>query len=216
MEARESILKSEKLGDLSRLYPIIEPGKSDSASLDNVLEFLVMSGKSIPYALSILIPESINDKNPISPELRAFYKYHSTFMEPWDGPASLIFSDGRYIGGMLDRNGLRPSRYVITNNDLIVLGSETGVQTFAPEEIREKGRLKPGKMLLIDTKEGRIFYDRELKTQLASEYPYGKWIDQNMVKLEKIETGHIETTDMGDQYNKYLTSFNYSLEDTDR
>jgi len=216
MEARESILKSEKLGDLSRLYPIIEPGKSDSASLDNVFEFLVLSGKSIPYALSILIPESINDKNPISPELRSFYKYHSTFMEPWDGPASLIFSDGRYIGGMLDRNGLRPSRYVITNNDLIVLGSETGVQTFAPEEIREKGRLKPGKMLLIDTKEGRIFYDKELKAQLASEYPYGKWIDQNMVKLEKIETGHIETTDMGDLYNKYLTSFNYSLEDTER
>jgi len=216
MEARESILKSEKLGDLSRLYPIIEPGKSDSASLDNVFEFLVMSGKSIPYAMSILIPESINDKNPISPELRAFYKYHSTFMEPWDGPASLIFSDGRYIGGMLDRNGLRPSRYVITNNDHIVLGSETGVQIFAPEEVREKGRLQSGKMLLIDTKEGKIFYDKELKNQLAEEFPYGKWIDQNIVKLEKIETGHIETPDMGDQYDKYLTSFNYSPEDTDR
>jgi glutamate synthase (NADPH) large chain len=216
MEARESILKSDKLGDLSRLYPIIEPDKSDSASLDNVLEFLIMSGKSLPYAMSVLIPESINDKNPISPELKAFYKYHSTYLEPWDGPASLIFSDGRYIGGMLDRNGLRPSRYVITTNDLIVMGSEAGVQTFAPEEIREKGRLKPGKMLLVDTEAGKIFYDEELKAKLAGEFPYGQWIQQNMVKLEKIETGHQETTDLGDEYIKYLTSFNYSLEDTDR
>jgi glutamate synthase (NADPH) large chain len=216
MEARESILKSDKLGDLKRLYPIIEPDKSDSASLDNVLEFLIMSGKSLPYAMSVLIPESINDKNPISPELKAFYKYHSTFLEPWDGPASLIFSDGRYIGGMLDRNGLRPSRYVITTNDLIVMGSEAGVQTFAPEEIREKGRLKPGKMLLVDTEAGKIFYDKELKAELAAEYPYGQWIQQNMVKLEKIETGHQETTDMGDEYNKYITSFNYSMEDTDK
>jgi len=216
MEARESILKSDKLGDLTRLYPIIEPDKSDSASLDNVLEFLIMSGKSLPYAMSVLIPESINDKNPISPELKAFYKYHSTFLEPWDGPASLIFSDGRYIGGMLDRNGLRPSRYVITTNDLIVMGSEAGVQTFAPEEIREKGRLKAGKMLLVDTEAGKIFYDKELKAELAAEYPYGQWIQQNMVKLEKIETGHQETTDMGDEYNKYITAFNYSMEDTDR
>jgi glutamate synthase (NADPH/NADH) large chain len=216
MEARESILKSDKLGDLNRLYPIIEPDKSDSASLDNVLEFLIMSGKSLPYAMSILIPESINDKNPISTELKAFYKYHSTFMEPWDGPASLIFSDGRYIGGMLDRNGLRPSRYLITTSDLIVLGSEAGVQTFKPEEIREKGRLKAGKMILVDTEAGKIFYDKELKAQLAAEYPYGEWIQQNMVKLEKMETGHTETTDMGELYDKYITSFNYSLEDTDR
>ncbi len=216
MEARESILKSEKLGDLARLYPIIEPDKSDSASLDNVLEFLVMSGKSIPYAMSILIPESANDKNPLSPELKAFLKYHAPFMEPWDGPASLIFSDGRYIGGMLDRNGLRPSRYVITTNDLIVLGSETGVQTFAPEEVKEKGRLKAGKMILVDTNEGRIYYDDELKSQLAKEYPYEKWIQQNMVKLEKIEIGHTEPPTMGDLYNRYITAFNYSLEDTDR
>jgi glutamate synthase (NADPH/NADH) large chain len=216
MEARESILKSDKLGDLSRLYPIVEPGKSDSASLDNVLEFLVMSGKSIPYALSILVPESFNDKNPLSPELRAFYKYHSTFMEPWDGPASLIFSDGRYIGGMLDRNGLRPSRYVITDNDLIVLGSEAGVQTFAPGEVKEKGKLKPGKMLLIDIKEGKIFYDKELKEKLAREYPYEEWIEKNMVKLEKIEIGHTESPEMGTDYDKYLAAFNYSPEDTDR
>ena len=138
MEARESILKSDKLGDLSRLYPIIQPDMSDSASLDNVLEFLVMSGKSLPYAMSILIPESWNDKNPLSPELKAFFQYHSTFMEPWDGPASLIFSDGRYIGGMLDRNGLRPSRYVITKDDLMVMGSEVGVQSFPAADIRKR------------------------------------------------------------------------------
>ncbi len=216
MEARESILKSEKLGDLERLYPIIEPEKSDSASLDNVLEFLLMSGKSLPFAMSILIPESINLKNPISPELRDFYLYHSTFMEPWDGPASLIFSDGRYIGGMLDRNGLRPSRYLITSNDLIVMGSEAGVQTFPPEEIREKGRLKPGKMLLVDTLEGKVLYDEELKKTLAEDYPYGKWIQSNMVKLEKVETGHIVSPGMDDQYQKYITSFNYSLEDIEK
>ena len=216
MEARESILKSDVLGDLSRLYPVIEPDKSDSASLDNVLEFLVMSGKSLPYALSVLIPESINVRNPISPELRAFYHYHATFMEPWDGPASLIFSDGRYIGGMLDRNGLRPSRYLITNNDLIILASEAGVQTFAPEEIRSKGRLKPGKMLLVDTEAGKILFDEELKAKLAGEYPYQKWIKDNMVILDDIETGQDVSPDIGDQYNKYLVSFNYSSEEIDR
>jgi glutamate synthase (NADPH/NADH) large chain len=216
MEARESILKSDKLGDLSRLYPVIEPGKSDSASLDNVLEFLIMSGKSLPYAMSILIPESINQKNPIPPELRAFYQYHSTFMEPWDGPASLIFSDGRYIGGMLDRNGLRPSRYVITENDLIIMSSETGVQSFEPCEIKSKGRLRPGKMLLVDTLEGKILYDEELKKQLADEYPYEKWIEQNMVRLERIEIGHHLSPDLGNQYQKYITSFNYSFEDIEK
>jgi len=216
MEARESILKSEKLGDLSKLYPIIEPGKSDSASLDNVLEFLVMSGKSLPYAMSILIPESINAKNPISPELRDFYHYHSTFMEPWDGPASLIFSDGRYIGGMLDRNGLRPSRFVITTNDLIVMASETGVQRFAPEEISEKGRLKPGKLLLVDTQEGKIIFDNELKAALANEFPYGEWIRQNMVNLEEIETGQVISPELGPCYKKYIASFNYSMEDIER
>jgi glutamate synthase (NADPH) large chain len=216
MEARESILKSDKLGDLSRIYPIIEPDKSDSASLDNVLEFLLMSGKSLPYAMSILIPESINAKNPISPALRDFYHYHSTFMEPWDGPASLIFSDGRYIGGMLDRNGLRPSRYVITTNDIIVMGSEAGVQTFSPVEIREKGRLKPGKMLLVDTHEGKIYYDNELKTALAAEYPYGEWISHNMVSLEDIEIGQETTPDLGGAYEKYITSFNYSMEDIEK
>ncbi|MCK4879794.1 MAG: glutamate synthase large subunit [Bacteroidales bacterium] len=213
MEARESILKSNVLGDLEKIYPVIEPHKSDSASLDNVLEFLVMSGKSLPYAMSILIPESWNEKNPISPELKAFYQYHSTFMEPWDGPASLIFSDGRYIGGMLDRNGLRPSRYVITKDDLMVMGSEVGVQSFDPGEIREKGRLKPGKIILVDVQEGKIYRDEALKAQLASEHPYMNWIGKNMVSLEDIQAGNVVAPGLGESYNQYLTSFNYSRED---
>jgi len=213
MQARESILKSDVLGDLEKIYPVIEPHKSDSASLDNVLEFLVMSGKSLPYAMSTLIPESWNEKNPISPELKAFYQYHSTFMEPWDGPASLIFSDGRYIGGMLDRNGLRPSRYIITKDDLMVMGSEVGVQTFDPGEIREKGRLKPGKIILVDVEEGKIYRDEELKEQLALAHPYMKWIEKNMVSLEDIQTGNIVAPGMGESYEQYLTSFNYSRED---
>jgi len=213
MQARESILKSDVLGDLGKIYPVIEPDKSDSASLDNVLEFLIMSGKSLPYAMSVLIPESWNDKNPISPELKAFYQYHSAFMEPWDGPASLIFSDGRYIGGMLDRNGLRPSRYVITKDDLMVMGSEVGVQTFKPEEVREKGRLKPGKLILVDVKKGKLYQDEELKAQLASAQPYINWIGKNMVNLEEIQAGNIIPPGLGDSYSEYLTSFNYSRED---
>jgi glutamate synthase (NADPH) large chain len=216
MAARESILKSDKLGDLSKIYPVIEPDKSDSASLDNVLEFLVMSGKSLPYAMSILIPESWNEKNPISRELKAFYQYHSTFMEPWDGPASLLFSDGRYIGGTLDRNGLRPSRYVITKNDIMVMGSEVGVQTFPPEEIREKGRLRPGKLLLVDTKKGTIKYDKEIKAELANEYPYIDWIKENMVSLEKIDTGQKAPVNLGAEFGLYEKTFNYSSEDIEK
>lgn len=213
MQARESILKSGVLGDLQDIYPIIEPDKSDSASLDNVLEFLCMSGKSMPHALAILIPESWNLKNPITPELRAFYEYYSTIMEPWDGPASLIFSDGRYIGGMLDRNGLRPSRYVITKSDLIVMGSETGVQQIEASEIREKGKLRPGKMLLIDTQEGVIYEDKELKAKLAKQNPYGEWLAKNRITLHEIEVGQKAPVGLKDDYEKYLKAFGYSSED---
>lgn len=164
MEARESVLSTPLLGDVKKIGPIIQPGMSDSASLDNVLEFFVMSGLSLPHAMAMLVPESFNDKNPISEELKAFYEYHSILMEPWDGPAALLFSDGRYAGGMLDRNGLRPARYLITKNDMMVVASEAGVINFEPEAIKEKGRLQPGKILLVDTQEGRIYYDGELKS----------------------------------------------------
>ncbi|MCB8998805.1 MAG: glutamate synthase large subunit [Bacteroidales bacterium] len=215
MQARESILKSAALGDLNEIYPIIQPDKSDSASLDNVLEFLVMSGKSLPHALSMMIPESWNQKNPISPELRAFYEYYSTIMEPWDGPASLLFSDGRYVGGMLDRNGLRPSRYLITENDLMVMGSEAGVQSFNPAEVKEKGKLKPGKMLLVDTEEGKIIYDEELKSELAHRKPYREWLSQNMVDFKDVQFGQTVSPELKEDHDIYIKAFGYSNEDID-
>ena len=193
MKARESVLSSETLGDIKNISPIVQPGMSDSASLDNVLEFFVMSGLSLRHAMSVLVPESFNDKNPISEELKAFYEYHSILMEPWDGPAALLFSDGRFAGGMLDRNGLRPARYTITKNDTIIVASEVGVMDFEPTEIAEKGRLQPGKILLIDTQEGKIYYDGEIKQQLASEHPYRQWLSTNRIQLEKLKSGrHVE------------------------
>jgi glutamate synthase (NADPH/NADH) large chain len=193
MQARESVLSSEALGDIKNISPIVQPGMSDSASLDNVLEFFVMSGLSLPHAMSVLVPESFNDKNPISEELKAFYEYHSILMEPWDGPAALLFSDGRFAGGMLDRNGLRPARYTITKNDTIIVASEVGVMDFEPTEIAEKGRLQPGKILLVDTQEGKIYYDGEIKQQLASEHPYRQWLSTNRIQLEKLKSGrHVE------------------------
>ena len=193
MRARESVLSSEALGDIKHISPIIQEGMSDSASLDNVLEFFVMSGLSLPHAMSVLVPESFNDKNPISEDLKAFYEYHSILMEPWDGPAALLFSDGRFAGGMLDRNGLRPARYTITKNDTIIVASEVGVMDFDPTEVAEKGRLQPGKILLIDTLEGKIYYDGEIKQQLAGEHPYRQWLSTNRIQLEKLKSGrHVE------------------------
>lgn len=189
MQARESVLSSEALGSIKDISPIIQPGMSDSASLDNVFEFFVMSGLSLPHAMALMVPESFNDKNPISEDLKAFYEYHSILMEPWDGPAALLFSDGRYAGGMLDRNGLRPARYTITRNDMMVVASEVGVMDFEPSEIAEKGRLQPGKILLIDTQEGKIYYDGEIKERLASEHPYRQWLSTNRIQLEKLKSG---------------------------
>ena len=215
MESRESVLKSDQLGDLKALMPIVQPGMSDSASLDNVLEFLVMSGKSLPHALAMLVPESWNDKNPISDKLKAFYEYHSMFMEPWDGPATLLFSDGRYAGGMLDRNGLRPARYLITHDDLMVIASETGTLEFEPARIKEKGRLKPGKMIMIDTEGGQIYYDHELKEGLATAFPYKDWLDKNRINLNKISSGRSVKTDLSN-YKILLTAFGYSHEDVEK
>ena len=213
MQARESLLKSDLFGDdIKKILPIIEPNKSDSASLDNVLEFLFQTGRSLPQALSMLIPESWNDKNPIPNSLKAYYEYHSALMEPWDGPASIVFSDGRYIGGTLDRNGLRPSRYVITKNDMIVMGSEVGCQVFPAEEIKEKGRLRPGKLLLVDTRLGIIIPDEEIKSQLSKEYPYENWLNENRIRLKEIEPKHV-SSNLGDKYAAYLKTFGYTRED---
>jgi glutamate synthase (NADPH/NADH) large chain len=216
MSARESLMKTGVLGEeLKKIFPVIEPDKSDSASLDNVLEFLVLTGKSLPHALSMLIPESWNDKNPIPESLKAFYEYHSTIMEPWDGPASIVFSDGRFIGGTLDRNGLRPSRYIITKDDMIVMGSEVGVQVFAPEQIKEKGRLRPGKILLVDTKFGIIVPDDEVKRQLTERNPYFNWLKENRIDLGDIIVKQRVPTTLKGNHNHYLKVFGYTKEDLD-
>ncbi len=215
MKARESVLNSEALGDIKDLRPIVQEGMSDSASLDNVFEFLIMSGLTLPQAMAILIPESFNDKNPISEDLKAFYEYHSILMEPWDGPAALLFSDGRYAGGMLDRNGLRPSRYTITKQGMMVVASEVGVMDFEPGDVVSKGRLQPGKILLIDTQEGKIFYDGEIKEQLAKAHPYNEWLKENRVQLEKLKSGRHVENGVSDLENK-LVNFGYGQEDIDR
>ena len=215
MEARESVLSSPALGDIRTIRPIIQEGMSDSASLDNVLEFLVMSGMSLPHAMAMLVPESFNEKNPISEDLKAFYEYHSILMEPWDGPAALLFSDGRYAGGMLDRNGLRPARYLITNNDMMVVASEVGVMDFEPSEIKEKGRLQPGKILLIDTEKGEIYYDSELKKELAEAKPYRTWLANNRIELDELKSGR-KVEHKVEHYDCMLRAFGYSKEDIAR
>ena len=215
MEARESVLSSPALGDIKELRPIIQPNMSDSASLDNVLEFLVMSGLSLPHAMAMLVPESFNEKNPISEDLKAFYEYHSILMEPWDGPAALLFSDGRYAGGMLDRNGLRPARYLITHNDIMVVASEVGVMDFEPGDIKEKGRLQPGKILLIDTEKGEIYYDGEQKKQLAEAKPYRTWLASNRIELNELKSGRKVPHNV-DNYNSMLRTFGFSKEDVEK
>lgn len=215
MEARESVLKSDLLGNINEIWPIIQPSMSDSASFDNVLEFLVMSGKSLPHALAMMIPESWNDKNPISNDLKAFYEYHSILMEPWDGPATVLFTDGRYAGGLLDRNGLRPARYLMTNNGIMVVASEMGVLPFEPSEIKEKGRLRPGKMLMIDTETGTIQYDPELKENLAKAYPYRKWLDKNRISLDDVSSGRNIKYSV-DNYTQLLKTFGYYKEDIEK
>ena len=215
MKARESVLSSEKLGDIKDIRPILQEDMSDSASLDNVFEFLVMSGMSLPQAMAILVPESFNDKNPISEDLKAFYEYYSILMEPWDGPAALMFSDGRFAGGMLDRNGLRPSRYTITKNGMMVVASEVGVMDFEPSDVVSKGRLEPGKILLIDTQEGKIYYDGEIKEKLASQHPYRQWLSTNRIQLENLKSGrHVENS--VDNYERKLLNFGFGQEDIDK
>ena len=215
MEARESVLSTPVLGDIKELRPLVQPGMSDSASLDNVLEFLVMSGLSLPHAMAMLVPESFNEKNPISEELKAFYEYHSILMEPWDGPAALLFSDGRFAGGMLDRNGLRPARYLITKNDTMVVASEVGVMDFEPADIKEKGCLQPGKILLVDTQEGKIYYDGELKRQLAEAKPYRSWLAANRIELDELKSGR-KVAHSVSHYEANLRAFGYTKEDVEK
>ncbi|MGE5327258.1 MAG: glutamate synthase central domain-containing protein, partial [Deltaproteobacteria bacterium] len=189
MYARQSALASPLFGDdMQKLMPIITPGGSDSAMLDNAVELLTLAGRSLPHVMAMLIPEAW-DNDPTMPEdIKAFYEYHASLMEPWDGPAAVAFTDGRVIGAKLDRNGLRPGRYLVTTGGLVIMASEAGVLPVKPEEVRMKGRLEPGRMLLVDTVEKRLISDEEIKKQLAARQPYAKWLKENQITLDHLPT----------------------------
>ena len=213
MRAREALCRSDLLGeDLDKVFPVIREGDSDSATFDNVLEFLVMNGRSLPHAILMMIPEPWNAHESMKPAIRDFYAYHSSLMEAWDGPASIAFTDGAVIGAVLDRNGLRPSRYYVTNDDLVVMASEVGVLDLAPENIRIKGRLQPGRMFLIDTTKGRIIEDEEIKEALAAEHPYGEWLAENLVKIEDLPEAPVPDPDHQTVLTHQL-AFGYTYED---
>src|SRR5713101_9544046 len=184
MRAREALCRSDALGDdLRKVLPVTRDGLSDSATFDNVLEFLVMNGRSLPHAILMMIPEPWQNHESMSPERRAFYEYHASLMEPWDGPASIAFTDGTVIGAVLDRNGLRPSRYYVTKDDMVIMASEVGVLDVPPSSVLVKERLHPGRIFLVDTAQGRIIDDDEIKATLAAEHQYGEWLRDNVVRI---------------------------------
>jgi len=223
MAARQGLFKSVLFGkDINKIFPVIAPGGSDSAMIDNALEMLVLSGRSLPHAMMMLIPEAWQapqagqGNNHIDEKRKDFYEYHACLMEPWDGPAAVAFTDGRFIGATLDRNGLRPARYVITKNDLVVMASEVGVLDIPAEEIEVNGRLQPGKMFLIDTHAGRVIGDEELKSSIADQKPYGKWLDENMEKLEDVPFPRSFKVWHEKDLTTVLKAFGYSKEDLRR
>ena len=214
MRVREEIMKSDVFGpQIEQLFPIILPGKSDSASMDMVVELLTHTGRSLPEIMMMMIPEAWEKHKTMSKERKAFYEYNGCIMEPWDGPASVPFTDGDYIGALLDRNGLRPSRYTITKSGKLIMSSEIGVVDIAPEDVKEHGRLEPGKMFLVDMNEGRIIQDEEIKSKIVSERPYQEWLDKTRLHLKDVpettETCPIETIDIKTRQRL----FNYTLED---
>jgi glutamate synthase (NADPH) large chain len=214
MRAREKQVKSELFGDeLPKLFPIVNNSGSDSATLDNALEFLVLGGRSLPHAMMMLIPEAWGSDDLMDPDKRAFYEYHACLMEPWDGPAAVAFTDGNAIGAVLDRNGLRPARYLVTNDDLVVMASETGVYPVDPENVVSKGRLQPGKIFLVDTVAGRIISDDELKASICTQKPYRKWVAENRVDLNDLpEPASVFAVDH-DTILVRQKMFGYTLED---
>ena len=214
MRSREELLKSDLFGDdIKEILPIILPGKSDSATMDMVVELLLMTGRSLPEVMMILVPEAW-EKNPdMSEAKRAFYEYHSCMMEPWDGPASIPFTDGNYIGAVLDRNGLRPSRYSVTKDGYVVMSSETGVVDIAPENVEFHGRLEPGKMFLVNMEEGRIINDEEIKENIAKKLPYQEWLDKNLVHLKDIPYNDCPLFLGETSLEKRKSVFGYTLED---
>jgi glutamate synthase (ferredoxin) len=213
MRAREALCASDLLGeDLAKVLPVTREGLSDSATFDNILEFLVMNGRSLPHAILMMIPEPWQHHESMSPERRAFYEYHASLMEPWDGPASIAFTDGTVIGAVLDRNGLRPSRYYVTRDGLVIMASEVGVLDIPPGNVLVKERLHPGRIFLVDTAQGRIIDDDEIKAQLAAEHPYGEWLRQNLVRLEDLPARPVPEPDRATVLTRQL-AFGYTHED---
>ena len=213
MRAREGLLRSDIFGDdLKSLLPVIREGGSDTATFDNVLEFLVMGGRTLPHAILMMIPEPWGGNESMSADRKAFYEYHSSLMEPWDGPASIAFTDGTVVGAVLDRNGLRPSRYYVTKDDLVIMASEVGVLDIAPENILVKERLHPGRIFLVDTSKGRIVDDEEIKRELAAEHPYREWLKQNLVDIDDLPAARAEQPDSETVF-KRQQAFGYTQED---
>ena len=214
MLARETTLQSDLFGeDLQRILPVIDPDGSDSAMFDNALEFLTLAGRPLPLVMMMMIPEPWSKHTTMSDEKRAFYEYYSALMEPWDGPASIAFTDGTVVGAVLDRNGLRPSRYYVTKDDLVVMASEVGVLDIPAERILQKGRLQPGRMFLVDTTQGRIISDEELKQQMAGEYPFQEWLERNMVLLEDLPVPDIGAASEPLTIIQRQQAFGYTYED---
>ena len=202
--------------EMELLLPVVEEGQSDSASLDNMIELLTLCGRSLPHVMMMLIPEAWDGNEQMDPVKKAFYEFHASFMEPWDGPASISFTDGKIIGATLDRNGLRPSRYCLTTDDRVIMASETGVLPIAPELIKEKGRLQPGKMFVVDLENGRIISDEELKQEICSQKPYGEWINKYKISLDELDEPRVTFTHLSDDsVLKYQKAFGYSREDID-
>ena len=215
MLAREETMKSEHLkGDLDKVIPVVNTEGSDSAMLDNTLEFLVMSGMELPLAVMITIPEPWDRNHTISQKKKDFYQYYATMMEPWDGPASILFSDGDIMGAVLDRNGLRPSRYYITDDNNLILSSEVGALPIDPAKIVTKERLRPGKMLLVDTVQGKLIDDDELKEYYASKQPYGEWLDSNLVRLKDLKIPNVKVEEHSyDERQRLQKAFGYTYEE---
>ncbi len=214
MYARQSVLKSPLFGDdMKKLLPIITEGGSDSAMLDNAVELLTLAGRSLPHVMSMLIPEAWDHDDTMPADIKAFYEYHASLMEPWDGPAAVAFTDGRVIGAKLDRNGLRPGRFLVTNDGLVMLASEAGVLSFKPEEVRMKGRLAPGRIFLVDTEQKRLITDEEVKKQLAARQPYAQWLKENQITLDHLpDPTHVNQTDH-DTIRMRQRAFGYTDED---
>ncbi|HSU54587.1 MAG TPA: glutamate synthase central domain-containing protein, partial [Candidatus Dormibacteraeota bacterium] len=214
MHARQALFESDLFGDdIKKLLPVICTDGSDSAMFDNCLELLVLAGRSLPHAIMMMIPEPWTKHESMSPEKKAFYEYHSCLMEPWDGPASIAFTDGKKMGAVLDRNGLRPSRYYVTKDDMVVMASEVGVLDIAPDRVLQKGRLQPGRMFLVDTEEGRIVADEEIKQRTATEKPYRDWLNQNLVKLADVPDPGVVPPVAHNTVLQRQLAFGYTFED---